>query len=260
MCFQSCVSSCGSLILLDGAGASLVSIFLAVSLSFGRKGHLLKFLTSVMTSVSWTPLTIFKSGAKCLSFEMTVSCMMALESVIQCLVPFLDIPHQLVFNTVFFNPFFKNMTVFAFIIPCSLFWLKISIRLWTLMGNYLVSYMVPTGNWYINLKLLFKYYFTVFFKGDQSSPPSLEYILKGCPGFANLLMCYTLNISYHRCRKQRVSSSSAGITELCPQVPQHRSCCLCTALCEHRAWQGLRGCLLTLHSSSVHLTHNGSCL
>lgn len=46
-----------------------------------------------------------KSGAKYLGFEMTVSCMMPLESVIQCLVPFLDVLHQLVFNTVFFNAF-----------------------------------------------------------------------------------------------------------------------------------------------------------
>lgn len=51
MCFQSRVSCCGSLILLDGVGASHVSIFFAVSLSFGRKGHLFNFL--VKDSWSW---------------------------------------------------------------------------------------------------------------------------------------------------------------------------------------------------------------
>lgn len=69
--------------------------------------------------------------------------MMALESVIQCLVPFLDVLHQLVFSTVLFSAF--SICFYYALQPILVEDLKI-IRLWTLMGNYLVSYVVPTGS------------------------------------------------------------------------------------------------------------------
>lgn len=105
MCFQSCVSSCGSLILLDGAGASHnVSIFLG-SLSFSRKGHLLNFLVIdfSMTSVSRTRLAILPIVEQRVSAlrDNYISFMLALEFLliimIQSLVAFLHVLRQLVF-------------------------------------------------------------------------------------------------------------------------------------------------------------------
>lgn len=152
------------------------------------------------------------------------------------------------------------MTVFAFIILSSLFWLKISIKLWTLMGNYLVLYVLPTGNWHINL--LLKYYVTVFLRVTKVVPQPLcwvdfEGLSRICKPLDVLQIKYLLPHAQKAAGEQQLGGDYWAVES---GAPARSLLSLYSSVWTQGTWRCLKGRPLNMHRSFVHLTHNGSCL